>query len=49
MQFTVVQKTAREPRKIAVLAYPGANLIDISAPLEVFANCSRSLQRDWVD
>ncbi|MCW5752164.1 MAG: DJ-1/PfpI family protein [Alphaproteobacteria bacterium] len=36
----------RAPRRIALLGYPDVNLIDITAPLEVFANCCRILEHD---
>lgn len=36
----------REPRRIALFGYPDVNLIDVTAPLEVFASCCRILQHE---
>jgi hypothetical protein len=37
MKRTAARAAARTQRRIAVVAYPGAQILDVTGPLEVFA------------
>ncbi len=43
-----VLRSPRAPRQIAMLAYPGAQMLDITGPVEVFARSARFLMEQGV-